>query len=147
MIRLAAVVLLVAALAGCNDPEETRSTDEVVADVEEVASVRETVRLTADSDPNDLLGRAEGYDAAVVFVDATTGRCATPGIECGAFLERWETSEDASERSGYLLALQRDMPMFGTEEHHLDGPFLLRLSGELDEETRAQYAAAFSDDG
>ena len=65
-----------------------------VAAVEDVPSVSKSVDLTESSDPNDMLGRPNGYKAATVFYDKRAN-CDELGVECGATLEIWPDSSAA----------------------------------------------------
>ena len=116
--------------------------DEVVASIEKVDSVVRVMRLSKEDNPNELLGRPDGYDHAAVFYDAGL-TCAAPGIECGAFLEVWSDAAEAESRSGYLLALQDGTPGLGAEVHHVDGPYLLRLTDDLAPSSAEEYEQAF----
>jgi hypothetical protein len=146
VIRPLAVVLLAFTVAGCEEQKASEpSMDEVVTSIEGVGEVTEVVRLTEDDDPNDLIGRPNGYDHAAVFYDSRLPRCDAPGIDCGAFLEVWDDAEEAKSRSQYILALQEGAPMLGSEFHYLDGHFLLRVNGELKPSEAEEYEQALAD--
>ncbi|WP_243061091.1 hypothetical protein [Nocardioides sp. SR21] len=149
---IASLVLPLALVSGCGDGgkdgaaagEDATSVAEQIEN--QVDSVTEVVEITEDNDPNDLIGRPNGYDAAAVIYDERVD-CDELGIECGASVEQWEDADAAQERSEYIQGVLEDVPMLGTEYHYLDGPFLLRVWGDLEPSDAEQYAAAFTGEG
>lgn len=104
------------------------------------------VTITEDNDPNNLIGRPNGYlDAAVVFDSTTT--CADLGSDCGAMIEIWPTAEAAQQRATYIATLQQASPILGSEYHHLRGPVLLRVTGAIKPSANAAYSTAFNETG
>ncbi len=101
-----------------------------------------TVPITEDNDPNNLLGRPNGYVAATVIKDSRLADCGDDiGVDCGATVEEWPDAEAAKTRADYIAALQKDSPMLGSEYHYLDGPVLIRVSGELKPSEAKEYEA------
>lgn len=140
---MAAVALV---LAGCSGDSEATS-DKATAAAERiesaVESITETTEITEDNDPNDMIGRPNGYDAAVVIYDERA-ECADLGVDCGATVEEFASEGDAQQRSDYIQGLLDAAPLLGAEYHYLNGGLLLRVSGELPPSAADEYEAAFS---
>lgn len=110
---------------------------------EGIDQVRKVVAVTEDNDPNDLIGRPNGYiDAAVIYDKRAT--CSELGADCGATIEVWPTAEDARARSDYIQKTLKDNKMLGTEYDTLQGPMLLRVTGELKPSAAKVYAEVFT---
>jgi len=103
-----------------------------------VPEVTKVIKLTAANDPNDLLGRPNGYTAAWKLYDSRA-KCDTPlDTTCGATVEVWPSEADAKRRSAYIQGILKNAPALGTEYDTVSGPVLLRVTGQL---TPAQAAA------
>jgi len=121
--------------------EEEVSAESVTALIAAAVDVT-TVPITEDNDPNDLLGRPNGYVAAIVIKDSRLADCGDDlGVDCGATVEEWPDAEAAKARADYIASLQKDSPMLGSEYHYLDGPVLVRVSGELKPSEAKEYEA------
>ena len=138
---LLSFVLVAACESGDSEAASTPSMDEVVAAVDKLPSVSRVVRLTKDTDPEQLLGRPNGYDHGALFYDSRL-KCMSPGIECGALLEVWDDADEAKRRSAYIQALLDGVPMLGSEHHYLEGRMLLRVDGKLRPSAAKGYEAA-----
>jgi len=101
------------------------------------------VTITEDNDPNNKIGRPNGYVSAAIIYDAG-GECEDLGVDCGATIEVWPSAEAATERSEYIQGLQKDAPILGSEYNYLDGAALLRVSGDLKPSVAAEYESALS---
>lgn len=102
--------------------------------------------MTEDNDPNDLLGRPNGYKAAAVIKDPRLDEpCDDLGVDCGVTIEEWDSAEDAKDRSDYIQGLLEEAPMLGSEYHYLDGPILVRVTGELSPSVAEEYEKALKD--
>ena len=122
--------------------EEEVSAESVTALIAAAVDVT-TVPITEDNDPNNLLGRPNGYVAAIVIKDSRLADCGDDvGVDCGATVEEWPDAEAAKTRADYIAALQKDSPMLGSEYHYLDGPVLVRVSGELKPSEAKEYETA-----
>lgn len=151
---IAALVLPLALTTGCggdggDDREvaEDATARSVAEQIEsEVDSVTEVVGITEDNDPNDLIGRPNGYEAAAVIYDDRV-ECDELGVECGATVEQWEDTDAAQDRSEYIQRILEDAPILGSEYHYLDGPFLVRVWGDLKPSEADEYEAAFTGEG
>lgn len=104
----------------------------------------ELIQVTEDNDPNNLIGRPNGYVAASVLVDSRLPRCETPGADCGAMIEQWPDQAAAQRRADYIQAMLREMPMLGQEWNTVKGALLLRVAGELKPSEAKAYESAFA---
>ncbi|MEU4427140.1 hypothetical protein AB0F81_41500 [Actinoplanes sp. NPDC024001] len=87
-----------------------------------------------DTDPNNLLGRPNGYlsRASADLPGGDTGADAY-SVDRGLVVEAFADAEAAKRRSDYIQGLQKDNPVLGTEWHYLcaDGTVLVRVSGNV----------------
>lgn len=87
-----------------------------------------------DSDPNDLLGRPNGYSSRA-SADLPGGNTEADryGIDRGLVIEVWPTAEDADRRSTFIQDMLKSMQMLGTEYHYRvdQGRVLVRVSGKV----------------
>ena len=146
---LAGLGLLIA-LSGCSGGEDSpegsggspQQTAESVTDSIAAEIGVEQVEITEDNDPNDLIGRPNGYVAAVVLKDPRAECADGIGIECGATVEEWPDADAAEARADYISTLQADSPFLGSEYHYLVGPVLVRVTGELKPSEAEEYESA-----
>lgn len=141
MKKLGTVAALVLLTAGCGDNGDgkTAASDRATGIKTSVSAVTKTVTLTEDSDPNELLGRPNGYEAATVLYDSRA-ECDELGVDCGATLETWPNADAAQERADYIDSLGA----IANEYDYVDGPYVLRVTGELKPSEAAEYEAAFA---
>lgn len=103
----------------------------------------EIVQITEDNDPNELLGRPNGYtDAAIIKLPGYD--CADLGASCGITIEIWATEEDATSRSEYIQGVLKEMPMLGSEYNYINKNALLRISGEMKPSQAEELASIFN---
>lgn len=130
-------------------PEETSAPEIDAAGVAEilaaaVSSVQQVTVITEDNDPNDLIGRPNGYASAAVLSDeGGNSSDPLPGVDWGATVEVFEDEASAQRRSDYIQGILEENPMFGTEYNYVNGIALLRVSGELVPSVAAQYESSF----
>lgn len=153
-LHLVAGLALAVALVGCSDDggggkdeDSTGGSAVTAASVGErihsAVGGSQMVEITEDNDPNELLGRPNGYVAAVVLKDPRIDDCGSDlGVDCGATIEEWPDAKAAKKRADYISDLQEDSPMLGSEYHYLDGPVLVRVSGDLKPSEAEEYEAA-----
>ena len=108
----------------------------------EVSSVTEVIPLTNDTDTNNLLGKPNGYSAAVVLVDVGGTDCAAPDVDCGATVEEWPDAESVQRRADYIQSIAEDVTFLGSEYHYPVGNLLVRVSGDLNPSQVALYEQA-----
>jgi hypothetical protein len=96
-----------------------------------------------NTDPNNLLGRPNGYTSRASF-DVTggdrQGNKAT--VDRGGVIEVFADATAAKTRADYIAALQKASPILGTEYHYLHGPVLVRVSGKVKPSVAAGFQAA-----
>ena len=109
----------------------------------QIPSITKLVTITEDNDPNDKIGRPNGYTAAVVLYDSRTKCSDGLGATCGATIEQWPTPADAKARMDYIQGILKDSPMLGSEYDYLRGSLLLRVDGALKPSAAAAYETAF----
>ncbi len=130
---------------------ETTTTIAVAEDATQLAqglqasipSITQIVTVTEDNDPNDKIGRPNGYTSAAVIYDSNVS-CDNLEMECGATIEVWPTAADAQARSDYIQGIKKDAQILGSEYNYLNGPALLRVSGDIKPSVAATYEAAFA---
>lgn len=113
-----------------------------------IPSITQLVELTEATDDNSLLGRPNGYTAAVVLIDPRSrGLCdpARPGVDCGATVEQWPSQAAAQARADYIRNIRAASPILGSEWTTVSGDLLLRVTGELTPSTAKSYENAFTD--
>ena len=100
--------------------------------------IGESIAFTAETDPNNLLGRPNQYISKVNFLDTRLERTRPERIdvEDGGSVQVFRNEADASAWKEYVEAIGRKAPIF-TEYDYQNGPILLRLSKRL---TPAQAA-------
>ena len=96
-----------------------------------VPSVTGLVTFTVRNDPQHLLGRPDGYVAAIVVFDERV-TCDTLGVSCGAEIEQWPNEVAAQHRSGF-------QPLLVREYHYRYGAVLIRVSGALSPAAALEY--------
>ncbi|GEE01955.1 hypothetical protein nbrc107696_24010 [Gordonia spumicola] len=165
-VALAPIVVCAALLAGCGSDDssdaptstvaaasqtttstsESTTIDSVVADLRSaVPQISKVIVITEDNDPNNLVGRPNGYVAATVIEDSRV-KCSEGqkiGVSCGAMVEEWADTASAQRRSDQIQEYKRSMPILGQEYNHVEGPFLLRVSGDLKPSQAKKYETAF----
>lgn len=150
--------LAVVALSACssggdsadsNGAGDTSTTTES-ADATEVAeelkgaspTASKVVTITEDNDPNDLIGRPNGYDSAAIIYDSEVS-CDELGSECGVVVEVFSEEDAAQARGEYIQGILSESPALGSEWDYVKGSVVLRVSGELKPSSNTKYAEAF----
>lgn len=111
----------------------------------EVSSVQKVVTITETNDPNNLIGRPNGYRSAAVLYDSGTS-CDDLGSDCGAAVEVFEDEAAATSRGEYIQGVLAETPALGSEWTAVDGAALLRVNGELKPSVARRYFEAFGGD-
>lgn len=102
-----------------------------------VPSVTGLVTFTVRTDPQHLLGRPDGYVAAIVVLDDRV-TCDALGASCGAEIEQWPNEVAALDRSTFW-------PLLVREYHYRYGAVLIRVSGALSPAAALEYDRALWD--
>ncbi|MFZ1176905.1 MAG: hypothetical protein WAO15_11685, partial [Mycobacterium sp.] len=110
-----------------------------------VPTARLTGVVTAENDPNSLLGRPNEYTSKITFSDsqipASDVQFAKPGdVDLGGGIEVFSTADDAAARAKYIQAIVKSMPMF-SEYDYVHGDVVLRVSHYLTPDQAAKYKA------
>ncbi|MEV4279130.1 hypothetical protein [Actinoplanes xinjiangensis] len=97
-----------------------------------------------DTDPNDLLGRPNGYlSRASADLPGGDSSADEYSVDRGLVIETFADAGAAERRSEYIQGLQKDNPILGTEWHYMTaaGTVLVRVSGNV-KPSRAQRIEA-----
>lgn len=123
------------------DPATAQSVAESIRTM--IPQVTDLIEVNEDNDPNNLIGRPNGYVEATVLVDSRLPKCDTLGADCGAMIEQWPDQAAAQSRADYIQAMRREMPMLGQEWDTVRGDLLLRVTGALKPSEAKAYESAF----
>ncbi|GAA4837152.1 hypothetical protein GCM10023354_16680 [Garicola koreensis] len=128
------------------EPEESELDAESIAEAlqSDIDTITDYTLITEDNDPNDLIGRPNGYTEALVIYDSEAD-CQSLGVDCGATVEFWADEDAATERSDYIQDTLADAPFLGSEYHFQSGSILLRVAGEITPSQSETYEAAFGE--
>ena len=102
--------------------------------------VGESITYTAETDPNNLLGRPNGYEGKINFRDTRlmVERVTEFDTGDGGSLEFFPSAAGATSRKDYIQSLGKASPLF-TEYDYVNGRILLRLSARLTPAQAAEY--------
>ncbi|MFF3612935.1 hypothetical protein [Streptomyces sp. NPDC002580] len=111
-----------------------------------VPAVKLSGTVTAEDDPNDLLGRPHQYTSKVTFSDSRISAddvsgTEKDGVERGGSIEVFATAADAKTRATYIQDVTKGMPAL-TEYDYVNGTVLVRVSHYLTPEQAAEYKSA-----
>ncbi|MGV4980967.1 hypothetical protein ACVB8X_29570 [Streptomyces sp. NRAIS4] len=102
--------------------------------------------VTAENDPNRLLGRPGQYTSKVTFTDSRIKTSDVEGtkqgdVERGGAVEVFAGSSDAQSRAKYIQAVTKSMPALA-EYDYVHGTVLVRVSHDLTPKQAAAYKTA-----
>lgn len=143
---LIAIVATVATVACTVAPQAPKlDSSRLVSALQSSASnVADVTVLTADSDPNHLLGRPNQYVGKIDFRDTRLDAGGGVGIGNGGTVEIFDTAEDRKRREDYIRELAKT-PIFSEYTYASpSGMALLRLSHSLTPDQAEQYRAWFA---
>lgn len=105
------------------------------------APVTDYVVYTAETDPNELLGRPGGYSGKATFTDSRTADRSTERFDIanGGSVEVFASESEAVRRADYIRSVLDANPILGTEYDFISGRVLLRLSPGLTPDEAAEY--------
>lgn len=111
-----------------------------------ITTAKQTGIVTADNDPNSLLGRPGQYTSKVTFSDSRIKAADVDGlkdgdVERGGAIEVFATAEDAKRRADYIETIVKGMPML-MEYDYLHGTVLVRVSKYLTPDQASAYDKA-----
>jgi len=146
----AAAVLLV---AGCSwAAPSTRASDaQAIVDqiAQQVPTARKTLVVTAQNDPNKLLGTPHAYTSKTEFIDTRLdqGVDVVGGVPAGGTIEVFADESQATARRDYLqnAAVAVAAASAAAEYDYISGPILLRVSHNLTPMQAAAYRAALNE--
>ncbi|MGW7383302.1 hypothetical protein [Streptomyces sp. NPDC054794] len=100
-----------------------------------VPSAKKSGVVTADNDPNHLLGRPNQYTSKVTFEDTRIPGDQVSGtekgdVERGGAIEVFGSPADAKARATYIQAITKSMPALA-EYDYVHGTILVRVSHYL----------------
>lgn len=97
-----------------------------------------------DNDPNNLLGRPNGYTArGSAELPGGDKSSQAGGIDRGLVVEVWPTPQAARDRSTYIQSQLKNRTYLGTEYHYFRDGVLLRVTGKVKPSQAKRYEAAF----
>jgi hypothetical protein len=119
----------------------------VAARAGKIGTAKPTVVFTAETDPNHLLGRPNGYSSKASFGDSRIKDSEvkddrTGSVDQGGSVEVYPDEAGAAARKKFIDDTMKATPVLGTEYSYLDGPVLLRLSQALTPAQAQEYQAA-----
>ena len=111
-----------------------------------VSSAKLSGTVTAENDPNHLLGRPNQYTSKVTFTDSRIKAADVAGtekgdVERGGAIEVFGSPADAAARAKYIQAVTKSMPAL-TEYDYVHGTVLIRVSHYLTPAQAASYKTA-----
>ncbi|WP_200308229.1 hypothetical protein [Streptomyces adelaidensis] len=110
-----------------------------------VPNAKATTVYTADTDPNDLLGRPGGYASKADFTDdRAKPKLKDDAVQQGGSVEVFEDPSAAQDRAKFIGDTLKAAKIFGTEYHYVNSGILLRVSGALTPGQAAEYEAALN---
>jgi hypothetical protein len=148
------LLAITAALAGCANATDTPkvTAEQVVTQItQHVPTAKPGLVVTAENDPNHLLGRPGGYMSKVAFTDSRVPADqvvgGTPGdVEYGGSVEVFGTEKAAQQRKDYIQGFGTAMPILA-EYDYVSGPALLRVSRVLTPAQAGEYQKALGESG
>jgi len=127
------------------EPEVALTATEVATQMQsQIPTVTQIVTIDETNDPNNLIGRPNGYVDGAGLYDNTVPACPDLGVDCGATIEVWADADAAAARSAYIQEIQASSPMFGSEYHFIVENYLLRVSGDILPSVAPQWEVAFT---
>ena len=129
-------------LAGCSSPASQVALPDLAEQLRVAGGGTQVIQVTESNDPNNLIGRPNGYTGAAI-IQAAGQECETLGVDCGATLEKWPSADTATSRAEYLQTIQKAAPILGSEWDYVKGDTILRVSGKLTPSEAKKYSDAF----
>ena len=129
---------------------EERTAEEVFEDISaKVDSASLTTVYDEESDPNDLLGRPNGYTSKVAFADSRVKfddyeeqGLAKDDLDRGGSIEVFPDAEGAKMRAEYIQGVKKSNGILGSEYTYVDGTVLVRVTGKLTPKQAKDYEEA-----
>jgi hypothetical protein len=139
------LIMFVLILTGCGakeaDVTETLTAEDHVTKLKEAGlPIDNVIVFTAETDPNEMLGRPNGYTSKVNFADTTIEQFGDDPV--GGSIEVFENEKDVKNRKEYIDSIGEEMQLFA-EYSYVKGSVLLRLDSALTPEQAEKYKAEF----
>lgn len=126
-----------------SSPSESADATEVAEELKDASSTStKVVTITEDNDPNDLIGRPNGYETAAVIYDSEA-TCDSLGSDCGVVVEVFADDASAQARAQYIQGILAEAPAMGSEWDYVKGTVVVRVSGQLKPSSATNYSDAF----
>jgi Tfp pilus assembly protein PilW len=111
-----------------------------------VATAKAGTTVTAENDPNHLLGRPGQYTSKITFTDSRINANDVDGldpddVQRGGAIEAFGTPTAAKARADYIQAASKTIPALA-EYDYVHGPTLIRVSHYLTPAQAAEYEKA-----
>lgn len=148
-------LLLVLAVAGCGSGSPVAAGAESFP-VDAAAAVGELVAAglaadphssTAESDPNRLLGRPNGYASRTTFtipgVDASGFGGDVEGCDRGGCVEQWSDEEAGQARVAYISEIGKRLPVAVEYSYVREDGLVLRIANAATPTQAEQVSAVF----
>lgn len=117
--------------------------DWIISRMEQVEDIREIQAVTKDKDPNQLLGKKDGYTSCVYFShkaissDTIEGKdIVEKGTDCGGAIEVFANKESAEMRCEYLKMFDNTYMYSGS--YAIIGTMVIRTSALLPEDKQLE---------
>lgn len=155
--RTLTILLGLAMLTACGSVGEitgqsTQTAEQVVSQLaQRVTTSKPGVVFTAETDPNNLLGRPNGYTSKASFTDSRVNSedvidTREGAVDPGGSVEVFADEQAAQNRLKFIQAMTAGVPAF-TEYGYVSGSVLVRVSKSLTPEQAAEYERALADLG
>ncbi|MEU7058210.1 hypothetical protein [Streptomyces sp. NPDC046197] len=111
-----------------------------------VSSAKLSGSVTADNDPNHLLGRPNQYTSKITFADSRIAATDVEGtdkgdVDRGGAIEAFASPADAQARAKYIQAVTKALSAL-SEYDYVHGTILVRVSHYLTPKQAAEYKIA-----
>ncbi|MGH3786574.1 MAG: hypothetical protein ACRDRG_08495 [Pseudonocardiaceae bacterium] len=144
---LAVLALALAALTACGTvgaQQSSMTAEQIVTELaQRVPTAKPGIVITAESDPNKLLGRPNGYVSKASFTDSRVNPediidTWEGAVDPGGSVEVFTDEQAAQNRLKFIQAVTAGIPAF-TEYGYVSGATLVRVSKSLTPEQAAEY--------
>ncbi len=154
--RTLPIILGLAILTSCSSAPtgqitgQSLTAEQVVAQLaQRVPTATSGVVFTAETDPNKLLGRPNGYTSKASFTDSRVRSedvidTREGAVDPGGSVEVFTDEQAAQNRLKFIQTLTAGIPAF-TEYGYVAGPVLVRVSKSLTPEQAAEYEKALAE--
>jgi hypothetical protein len=122
-------------------PAAAQDAAAIAAKIQKAVPTAKSIKaLTADNDPNHLLGKPHQYTSAAALIDSRIDSGAG-NVDHGAVVEVFATAEDAKARAAYIDSIGKAQPAFA-ERDFLHDAVLVRVAKALTTAQAAEYDRA-----